>query len=475
MKDTDKQRNVKTLKAASWYTISNFLSKCMLYLFTPLYTRVLSKVEYGLYNNYLSWQSILVVVLTLDLGATVAIAYIDYKDPKKFHQYIGTISFLSLVVPLFFGIIMLVFSQQFSQLFGMAPVYILFIVISMCMTNALQIFQAEQQSKVQYKLSSALTLGAAAGNMLLTLLFVWLFRDKLLGVVLGGIIGTAVVNCSVYFYVFRRSFCVKGEYVRYALRIALPLLPHMVSSILLGSSTKILITRFCGTEDTAFYSVVNNCAMVVLLFVNSVNTAWVPWFFNRMDNKDYASVQKVTRVTIPLVGLCALAVCLAGPEVVLVIGGASYAPAVRMIPPMIFSCVVRYVYTLYVNIEFYNKKTGGISIGTVITALAHISLNIVLLRLFNYQAAAYTMLLSELLLLIIHMFIVKKQGMWHVFNNRQNILLLAVAGVACMCILLVYPVPILRYGIIAAAFVAVVVAVVKFRAQILGLLKKLKK
>ena len=472
--ESKKNTNIRTIKAATWYTISNFISKCMLYLFTPLYTRVLTEVQYGLYNNYLSWQSILVALLAWDMASTVAIAYVDHKEPKEFHRYISTVTFLSLSIPAAFGVAMLLFYRQFTVLFGIEPIYLVLMIINICTTSALQIFQAEQRSKVQYKLSSALTLANSFGNMLLTLLFVWLLPDKLFAVILGGLSVTTVINIAICVYVFSRGFSVRKEHVRYALQLALPLVPHVVSASLLSSANKILITKLCGSADTAFYSVVNTCAMVVTLFVTSVNGAWVPWFFSRVEEKDYRAIRKVSRLTIPLISVVALAVCLIGPEVVLIMGGRNYAEAVYMMPPMIFGCVIRYVYTLYVNIEFYNKKTGGISVATAITAAVNIGLNYVMIRMFGYKAAAYTTMISDIVLLTIHMFIVKRQGMWHIFDNKQNIILLAGAGVLCMLILLVYPLPMVRYGVIAVAVFTVIVAAIKFRKEIKNLLLKLK-
>ena len=471
MTDSEKQSNIKTIKAASWYTVSNFISKCMLYLFTPLYTRVLSEVEYGLYNNYLSWQSILVALFAWDMASTVAIAYVDYKEPKVFHRYVSTVTFLSLSIPAVFGAVMLVFYQQFSALLGVAPIYLILMVVNICTTSALQIFQAEQRSKVEYKLSSALTLGNSCGNMILTLLFVWLLPDKLFAVVLGGLSVTTVVNVAICVYVFSRGFCVKKEYVRYALRLALPLVPHVVSASLLSSANKILITKLCGSADTAFYSVINTCAMVVTLFVTSINSACVPWFYSRMESKDYPAIRKVTKVTIPLISLVALAVCLVGPEVVLIVGGKNYADAVYMMPPMIFGCVIRYVYTLYVNIEFYNKKTGGISVATAITAVVNVLLNFVFIQLFDYRVAAYTTLLSEVLLLTIHMFIVKRQGMLDVFQNKQNVGVLAVAGLICMSTMPLYSNAILRYTAIGIIGVAAAALLIKYRKEIIKLAK----
>lgn len=469
------QSNVRTIKAASWYTISNFIAKCMLYLFTPLYTRVLTEAQYGMYNNYLSWQSIFVAVLSLDLASSVAIAYVDHKKKEEFHDYISTITFLSAAIPLVFSVIILMFRDFFSELLSLEPLYIVLLLINVCTTSALQIFQAEQRSKVEYKLSSALTLGTSFGSMVMTLLFVTVFPDKLLAVILGAIAVNTVVNLAIIAFVFKRRFCINKEYAKYAFLIALPLVPHVLAGTLLDSSNKIIITKLCGSEDTALYSLINTCAMVVTLFVTSVNGAWVPWFFGQMEKKAYATIQKVVKITIPMIALVALALCLVAPEVVLILGSQSYAESVFLMPPMILTCVVRYVYSLYVNIEFYNKKTGGISVATAIAAAVNIGLNLVVIRFFGYVAAAYTTLLANVLMLVLHMGMVKRQGMWHVFNNKYNVLALCAASAVCFSVLLLYRIPMVRYGVIGVLALAAVVVLVKFRKEIFVLLKKLMK
>ena len=110
-------KSKKSLNAAFWYIITNFISKTFLYICTPLYTRLLTTVEYGEYSNFLSWQNILITLFTFDLGAAVGIAYYDYEEEYKFEGFINTISILSYIIPGFFCIILLFFGNFFSGIF----------------------------------------------------------------------------------------------------------------------------------------------------------------------------------------------------------------------------------------------------------------------------------------------------------------------------------------------------------------------
>ena len=72
--------NIKALKSGIWYTMSNFLVKSIGFITTPIFTRILTKSEFGAYNNYVSWLSIVTIFVTLDLEATLISARFDFKD-----------------------------------------------------------------------------------------------------------------------------------------------------------------------------------------------------------------------------------------------------------------------------------------------------------------------------------------------------------------------------------------------------------
>ena len=79
-----------------------------------------------------------------------------------------------------------------------------------------------------------------------------------------------------------------------------------------------------------------------------------------------------------------------------------YWEGIRIIPPIVLSNYIIFLYTLYVNIEYYHKKTFFIMINTSIAALSNIILNLIFIKLFGYVGAAYTTILSYLISLGLH-------------------------------------------------------------------------
>ena len=71
------------VKAAFWFTVCSFLQRGVSMITTPVFTRLLSTEEYGLYSTYLSWESVLLIVVTLCLYKAIMNLYIKYEDQER--------------------------------------------------------------------------------------------------------------------------------------------------------------------------------------------------------------------------------------------------------------------------------------------------------------------------------------------------------------------------------------------------------
>ena len=89
-----KQKNAgaSTAKIALWYIISNVFGKGLAVISTPIFTRIMSKTEYGLFSNITSWESVLTVLVTLDLISSIARAKYDFDE--KMEEYLSSICLL---------------------------------------------------------------------------------------------------------------------------------------------------------------------------------------------------------------------------------------------------------------------------------------------------------------------------------------------------------------------------------------------
>ncbi len=469
------KKNEESIKAAFWYIIANLTSKVMVYICTPLYIRLLTKSEYGQYSNFLSYQSILISLLALDLGATVSIAFLDYSNERDFCDYINTITILSYITPVIFCSIILVFSRFFSDVFNIKAEYLPVLVMYIVLSNPINIFQAEQRIRIRYKKSTILTLATTIATISTTICFGLIIKDKLFGILLGGILPNALVGAAIALKNWKRSKLVKNEYVKYSLKIAIPIIPHALAGTILLSSDKIMITNYCGEEKTALYNLAFVISMVVTAIASSMNKAWVPWFFEQLRNNNLEDILKISKRIMGAVSMGAIFLCFIAPEISLIIGGKGYLESSFVMPPIIVSCVINCIATFYINIEFYNKKTIGISIATVLSAVINLIMNYYLINRFGYIAAAYTTLFSSLVTFVLHILIVKKQGMLQVFDNRFSYTLIVIIIFATPVVLLTYSILWLRVLLLICYVVLGMGLMIKNRTLILQLINLIKR
>ena len=98
------------VKAAFWFTVCNFLQRGISMITTPIFTRMLSTDEYGLYSTYLSWETVLAMVVTLSLYKAMMNLYVKYDNQEKILSALCGLELLLSLIWLGIGII---FSAEF--------------------------------------------------------------------------------------------------------------------------------------------------------------------------------------------------------------------------------------------------------------------------------------------------------------------------------------------------------------------------
>ena len=118
---------------------------------------------------------------------------------------------------------------------------------------------------------------------------------------------------------------------------------------------------------------------------------------------------------------------LIAPEMLMIMGGENYISSMYVIPPVMLGCLFQYIYTMYVNIEQFMKKTVGMAFGSALAAIINVALNMLFIPKYGYIAAAYTTLVSYGFLLVFHYILVKELAYPCIIIPR-NILLIVILG-----------------------------------------------
>ena len=417
----------------------------------------MTKSDFGAFSNYTAWLSIVAIVCTLEFKSSVSRAYYDFTE--DFDGYLSSITFLGTLITAGFYALVLIFRGFFESLLGMDFLYINIMFLNVLFAPALEILQAKHRIQLKYKAFVVVSIVTTLSSTLLSVLLVTRLENRLAGRILGQALPLIIAYIIAFILVTSRGKTIYNKtYWKYALVFSAPIVPHLLSNTLLGSSDKVMITYMIGSEANAIYSLAYSCGMIISVLFTSMNQAWVPWLFEKLHEEDHMTVKKVSKLYLAVFMIMLEGAVLLAPELMLIMGGRSYEEATVLVAPIMLGYGFKFAYTFYVNIEQYEKKTYFISVGTIAAAVINIVLNLIFLPRYGYAAAAYTTLAGYVILMVLHLIfcrsILKIAGMYDNVFILLALGLMTVAGLASQLLYNNTPVRYVVIAVLAAAGVA---------------------
>ena len=303
-------------KAGVLYTICEFLFRGMAFITTPIFARLMTKQELGAFSNFSSWALILTVVTSFDFAQSIIRSKLDHE--KDIDSYIWSIMAFSTIWTLIVYGVFLLIPSAFSRLLSIDIKYIHVMFLYL-------LFSPAYNMLIRYKTFVLLTGIMTVSGTLMSLAMVYLMQNKLAGRIYGYYLPYICFSLGIYVLLAFRGKKVKIGYWKYACVICLPLVPHVLSMYLLGSSDTLIITRLCGAQYTAVYSIAYSAYHITTLLFNSMNKAWAPWLLDSLHEERYSEIRKVSKIYIIVFEVLIVGVLLLVPEIIMILGGKQYA------------------------------------------------------------------------------------------------------------------------------------------------------
>lgn len=376
----------------------NLFNKAIAFITVPIFTRMLTVEEYGIINTYSSWVNIMAVVVGLSLGNSIRNAFVDMQEDLG--KYISSIYTLACINFVFISVIVFIFRNQL--LFASRLVWLCLIeaLFNFVINAVIMRYVMEEEAK---KRTMLLVFPNLIGAVLSVLLIYLIKENKYYGRIIGTCAATAMFGvCIMLYYMIRYKGFINIKFWKYALPISLPLVLHGLSTNVLGTSDRTFITYFCGADGTGVYSLIYNLSMVSTVLTSSAESVWIPRFTRSMQKMDHKNVNREIRIYIYTVLFAFCGLLTFAPELISILGGEEYLVGRDMIFPIVTSSFIVFLYSIYVNVEYYYKKTTIIAIATILAALSNLILNRIFIPLYGPIAAAYTTLVSYFISFLLH-------------------------------------------------------------------------
>lgn len=406
----------RLLKNSGLYALVQILQKSIGLILIPIYTGLMVPAEKGISDTVVALVSFLSILFSLSLSAAVMRFYVDYKeDNKKLKEFWGSCTaFVALNCIIMSGIFIIfrsVLIEPFAREVDFFP-YIFLGMISITLNPIYTIFQTTLQAKEESRKYASNNLAYFLVNLSLNLLFVVGFKKGSEGILLS----LAITDIIFFIYtvvVFIPTILlnIKKCYIVQALKYSLPLLPHSLSGWAVSMIDKLFLANINGLSSPAIYSNGSQFANIINVLTQAVNQAYVPWFFERMEDKEKNEneIVKMSEILTIIYSVLAMGMSLFGPEIFKVMVNKEYYEGWTVIPFLSFAFVFNGIYYFFVNPLFFNKKgVKFIAIGTFTGAILNCILNVILIPKFDIIGASIASLFASILSCILIYYISRK-------------------------------------------------------------------
>jgi len=462
-------------KAAMWFAICSVVTNCISMLTMPLFTRLMSTDQYGVYSIYNTWLQMFTVVATLRLNYAVF-----NKGMSKYAEdrdtYTASMQTLTTAIVIVCIAVYLPLADFVNGFTGLSTLVTLLIFVEIIFASAVSYWMARKRYEYSYRAIILTTIAISLGNAGFGLLAVLLNEQKDLARIVSCVLVQCIVGGILYIVNLkhaRKAFC--WDYVKFALLFNLPLLPHYAAMYVLDAFDRIMIQTMVGFSAAALYSVACNLGNVLKIVTNSINNSIVPWMYEKLGQGEYEKLGKTTTAVIVIPVIPVLMLIAVGPEIIWLFGGDKYAAAQYVIPPIAEALVFSFTYTVFTNIEFFFDKNKFVMFASIVASVLNVALNYLLIGPFGYVAAAYTTLLCYALMAAAHYIYVRRlfaqKKIKCPFSGMVLVgMTLLLVGLGFVLTLL-YPYAIARLIFFTVCLVALFI----FRNKITTLLKSVKK
>jgi O-antigen/teichoic acid export membrane protein len=395
-------------KQSSYYFISNLLATLAGFISFPIWTRVFSKAEYGIFSLIGTTIYFGIAFSKFGLQHAALRFHSDFKEKKinlDMSYYYSTLFISSLFISGLVTLSALLISNNFinnymgKSLHGLLLV-VAFLIFIGSINSILTMFIRADNKGWLYSIFSIAT---RYGELLAALIIVFYFMKNLYGLFLGYAFFEIIIFLALFALFIKKIYInkISFPFLKEALSYSFPLIFAELLDLILVFGDRYLIQFYMGPEAVAVYSVGYSIStMTQSILAIPLRLAIIPMYlstWNRDGEKETKRFLKNTLNYYFMLGIpIILGLSLFGKEIVTLFATSKYQESSIIIPYIITPLILYGAYVVYGAGLYIYKRTKILMYLTLLSGIINISLNIVLIPSCGILGAAYATLISYL-------------------------------------------------------------------------------
>ena len=405
---------IKTIfKNMSWLLISQIIAGICGFIWTILIARYLGVNDYGVLGFAISLTAILAITVDFGIGTQV-VRHIatDYNSAPKYLGNVFPLKSLFSIGTMFLTLIILILLKSNEITIIITLLFMIEGIIKSFIGLLNGSFQAFEEGKYQ-----------GIGNILLNLILlvfilIAIYTDLgIYGITISYLLANLIALIYLYYafnknvtkpkFEFDKSFCKK---------ILIYSLPFAATSILYTiyySIDVVMLNQLVGNYATGIYNATYKLISILTLLY-SVYGAVVYPVMSKMFKNDkkllIITFEKSIKYLLLIIMPFAIAIMIYSTDIVHLIYGNEYDAASSALSILIWTISLLFVNGVCNNLLNASYKEVTITKIYAIAAVFNVVLNLILIPYYSYNGAATATVLSDLLIMIIQLYVIYRLG-----------------------------------------------------------------
>lgn len=452
-----KEDSRQTAKTAVLNTIANVISMIVGMIMIPIITRVISPEDLGIASTFLSTRNILVILVTCSVYTYVHRAMLEYPEDKK--NYIFSISIFALLGVTISFFLCLFIKEPMQKILSLDEFLFYWLFVSML---AIAIYTIGYNYCVfhnRYKIVSTIVLCTGPISQILAVALSYVMPEhKYIGRVLGlDFVYVLVTICVFAWLISGKKPVLKKIYIQETLTFSIPIIPHMLSQMILTQCDLIMITYFCGGNESGIYSMAHTIGYLAFIVMSQIMATWSPWVYRRLEENDEKTIYQNSGMMVLISTYLTIGLVTISPEVIKLFLTKEYLPCIYIVPPLVVGMFFQIIYLFFYDVEYYYKKPKWIALFSTIACMLNLIMNYCLIPRVGAIAAAYTTVFSYFIMMALNGIFSLQFGVRRIYKIKM--MLVAIVGVILYAVIATVCVKhfLIRYAIFIGITILIVI------------------
>lgn len=401
------KREEYLLKNTMILSIGTILPKLAVFITLPIYTKYLSKAEYGTYDLISSVILFLVPLITLQIQDGIFRFLLDEKDNINKSKIITTTTIFVMGISTIVGII------SYFLLKSVEPILRLLIVAYFFVYIILQVIMQIARGIGENKKYSIVSIINSFFNIILVIPLIVFMKLGINGLMLSLTVAIFIsiiyITKSINLFKYLKFKYWDFNYLKEIIKYSIPMVPNSIAWWIINLSDRLIITKQIGIEQNAIYAASNKIPSIYNIAYTTFNLAWQESATIEKDSNDVSKYYSdvFNRLLEFLLGAI-LVIISVSPIIFNILIDDSYKDALLQMPILFLALFFLSFANFYGGIYVALKETKKVAVSSFIAAIINIVINVLLIKKIGLYAASISTLISYIFIAIYRAIDLKK-------------------------------------------------------------------